>query len=67
MEDTNIFGLLEKKGIITKKIPKEGKGYAKIEGEVVDVSGNVLTNYNGILTATIYDKNIDRATLARAM
>ncbi|MCK5400204.1 MAG: type IX secretion system sortase PorU [Flavobacteriaceae bacterium] len=37
---------------------------AKIEGEVVDVSGNVLTNYNGILTATIYDKNINRSTLA---
>lgn len=38
--------------------------HAKIEGEVVDVSGNIINNYNGILTATIYDKNIDRATLA---
>ena len=42
----------------------EALSLAKIEGEVVDVSGNVLTNYNGILTATIYDKNINRATLA---
>jgi hypothetical protein len=38
--------------------------HAKIEGEVVDASGNLLTNYNGVLTATIYDKNINRTTLA---
>ncbi|MBT8274477.1 MAG: type IX secretion system sortase PorU, partial [Bacteroidia bacterium] len=37
--------------------------YAKIEGEVIDEMGNVLTNYNGVLTATIYDKEIDRSTL----
>ncbi len=37
---------------------------AKLEGEVVDVSGNILTDYNGVLTATIYDKNINRSTLA---
>ena len=37
--------------------------YAKIEGEVVDEMGNVLSNYNGVLTATLYDKEIDRATL----
>ena len=38
--------------------------HAKLEGEVVDVSGNLLSNYNGVLTATIYDKNINRSTLA---
>jgi len=37
---------------------------AKIEGEVVDESGNVLTNYNGVVTATIFDKEIDRQTLS---
>jgi len=36
---------------------------AKIEGEVVDEFGNPLTNYNGVLTATIYDKEIQRSTL----
>lgn len=36
---------------------------AKIEGEITDASGNVLTDYNGILTATIYDKEIQRSTL----
>ncbi|MBT8279811.1 MAG: type IX secretion system sortase PorU [Bacteroidia bacterium] len=37
--------------------------YAKIKGEVVDEMGNLLDNYNGVLTATIYDKEIDRSTL----
>ncbi len=38
--------------------------YAKLAGEVTDVNGNVLTNYNGILTTTIFDKEIERETLA---
>ena len=41
----------------------EALSYAKIEGQVTDEMGNVLTNYNGTLTATVYDKEIDRATL----
>ena len=32
-------------------------------GEVTDTSGNVLTDYNGVLTSTIYDKDISRTTL----
>jgi hypothetical protein len=36
---------------------------AKLEGEVVDEFGNALPNYNGVLTATIYDKEIQRSTL----
>ena len=36
---------------------------AKIEGEVLDELGNPLTDYNGVLTATIYDKEIERSTL----
>ncbi|WP_344729371.1 type IX secretion system sortase PorU [Corallibacter vietnamensis] len=38
--------------------------HAKLAGEVTDLSGNVLSNYNGELSATIYDKNVERQTLA---
>ncbi|WP_339626460.1 type IX secretion system sortase PorU [uncultured Winogradskyella sp.] len=38
--------------------------YTKLAGEVLDFNGNVLTNYNGVLTATIFDKPIERQTLA---
>lgn len=37
--------------------------YTKMTGEVVDVNGNLLPNYNGILTATVFDKPIARKTL----
>ena len=36
----------------------------KLSGEVTDVNNNVMTNYNGILTATVFDKEINRQTLA---
>lgn len=36
----------------------------KISGEIVDDSGNRITNYSGVLSATIFDKNIQRSTLA---
>lgn len=36
----------------------------KLSGEVTDVSGNILNNYNGILSSTIFDKRINRQTLA---
>ena len=39
-------------------------GPAKIEGTVTDAQGTILSNYNGVLTATIYDKDIQRSTLA---
>ncbi|NND63942.1 MAG: type IX secretion system sortase PorU, partial [Flavobacteriaceae bacterium] len=35
----------------------------KMGGEVLDESGNVLTNYNGILEAKVFDKNVQRQTL----
>lgn len=35
----------------------------KMSGEVLDPSRNVMTGYNGVLTATIFDKNIQRKTL----
>ena len=38
--------------------------YAKLKGEVTDEGGNILTDYNGTLLATIYDKSIERQTLA---
>ncbi|MFI0428419.1 type IX secretion system sortase PorU [Mariniflexile sp. HMF6888] len=38
--------------------------YVKLAGEVTDLSGSLLTNYNGTLAVTIYDKDIDRQTLA---
>ena len=37
--------------------------YTKLAGEVVDTNGNILSNYNGKLTATVFDKRIDRQTL----
>jgi hypothetical protein len=38
--------------------------YVKLAGEVTDISGNILSNYNGTLSTTIYDKDIARQTLA---
>ncbi|WP_310992820.1 type IX secretion system sortase PorU [Aequorivita marina] len=35
----------------------------KLEGEVVSASGAVLTDYNGVLEAKIFDKNVMRQTL----
>ncbi|MGS2726766.1 type IX secretion system sortase PorU [Psychroserpens sp. BH13MA-6] len=35
----------------------------KLSGQVYDTAGNFLDNYNGILTATVFDKEIDRQTL----
>jgi hypothetical protein len=35
----------------------------KLSGEVVDTAGNVLSDYNGTLTATVFDKDIQRSTL----
>ncbi|WP_400081127.1 type IX secretion system sortase PorU [Winogradskyella sp. R77965] len=37
--------------------------YTKLAGEVVDVNGSLLSNYNGTLTATVFDKEIERQTL----
>ncbi|AUC80617.1 type IX secretion system sortase PorU [Lacinutrix sp. Bg11-31] len=42
----------------------EALSYTKLSGEVTDVAGNVLTNYNGKVETTIYDKPIQRETLA---
>ena len=38
--------------------------YVKLAGEVTDISGNILSNYNGTLSTTVYDKLVDKQTLA---
>ena len=38
-------------------------GYIKLAGEVLDENNSLLINYNGTLTASIFDKNILRTTL----
>lgn len=38
--------------------------YVKLAGEVTDIEGNLLSNYNGVLTSTIFDKSVERETLA---
>lgn len=35
----------------------------KLGGQIVDESGNLLSNYNGVLEAKIFDKNVLRHTL----
>ncbi|WP_034059853.1 type IX secretion system sortase PorU [Lacinutrix jangbogonensis] len=42
----------------------EALSYAKLSGEVTDELGNLLTSYNGKVVTTIYDKPIQRETLA---
>jgi hypothetical protein len=37
--------------------------YIKLEGIVTDNNKNILQNYNGTLSATIYDKALDKTTL----
>jgi hypothetical protein len=39
-------------------------GYAKLEGYLTDSQNNILTNYNGTLTTTLFDKNVSTTTLA---
>jgi len=36
---------------------------AKIEGNITDAQGAVLNNYNGVVTVSVYDKDIMRSTL----
>ncbi len=35
----------------------------KLEGEVLNEAGQVMTQYNGVLESKIYDKNVERRTL----
>ena len=44
--------------------PLSALGYAKIEGEVTNEQGQLLSDYNGVLTTVLFDKNEQRSTLA---
>jgi len=35
----------------------------KFTGEIVDDNGNTITNYNGVVSTTLFDKRIERSTL----
>ena len=35
----------------------------KLEGVVTDISNNILTDFNGIISTSIFDKSVDRTTL----
>ena len=37
--------------------------YTKFEGEVTNASGTILTNFNGEIDITVFDKPINKATL----
>ena len=41
----------------------EALSHVTLSGEITDVFGAVLNDYNGVLSTTIYDKKIDRQTL----
>ena len=43
--------------------PIEALSYVNIKGHIEDLGGNILNDYNGELTSTVYDKNIPRSTL----
>ncbi|WP_188457223.1 type IX secretion system sortase PorU [Psychroflexus planctonicus] len=42
----------------------KGLSRNKITGEIVNANGDRMTNYSGSLSTTIFDKRIDRSTLA---
>ncbi|TYB79409.1 type IX secretion system sortase PorU [Bizionia myxarmorum] len=44
--------------------PLKALSRAKLTGEVTDQTGNVITDYNGVLSVNIYDKKVQRTTLA---
>ena len=43
--------------------PIKALSYVSIKGQVEDNGGVLLTDYNGELTSTVFDKNISRSTL----
>ena len=44
--------------------PLKALSLINIKGQVEGIGGEVLNNYNGELTSTVFDKNISRSTLA---
>jgi hypothetical protein len=43
--------------------PIEALSYVNVKGQIEDLGGNIINDYNGELTSTVYDKNIPRSTL----
>ena len=43
--------------------PLKALSYVNVKGQIEDLGGNILNDYNGELTSTVYDKNIPRSTL----
>ena len=44
--------------------PLKALSLVNIKGQVEGIGGEVLNNYNGELTSTVFDKDISRSTLA---
>ncbi|MCF6222301.1 MAG: type IX secretion system sortase PorU, partial [Flavobacteriaceae bacterium] len=51
------------KDVLQAKDTLKALSLTKIEGIVTDLNNNILTDYNGTLTATIYDKALNKTTL----
>ncbi len=51
------------KDILQVKDTLKALSLTKIEGIVTDLNNNILNDYNGTLTATIYDKALNKTTL----
>ncbi|MDC8005642.1 type IX secretion system sortase PorU [Aureisphaera galaxeae] len=49
--------------ISSSTVVLEALSKVKLGGQVLDESGNVLTNYNGVLEAKVFDKDVQRQTL----
>ena len=51
------------KDILQSKDTLKALSHIKFDGIVTDSNNNILTNYNGTLSATIYDKALNKTTL----
>jgi hypothetical protein len=43
--------------------PIEALSYVNVKGQIENLNGNILNDYNGELTSTVFDKKIPRSTL----
>lgn len=43
--------------------PLKALSKVKLSGEVINASGNIISDYNGVLSTVIFDKEIERSTL----
>jgi len=55
-QETNIFALKDKIGVVTKQIPADGRGYVKIEGEewsAKEINGNKIEKGTKVIIHSI--------------